>query len=324
VFLHADRLGSTRVLTDPGGAVVGTYSFDAYGRLVVHTGTAATSFGFTGQYTDPTGLIYLRARYYDSTTGQFLTIDPDVDETRSPYGYVAGDPLNETDPSGLKCGWCDVVGGVASGAFHFTVDSVESSGKCAVMVGQCIVDSANGMINNYDQMRNTGNSILDSAVVSFDPAYGAISNGSNALDALRAGCYQQATYDALGAARDTVATVGVATGIVGGYGALADALGGAKAAASGAADSIPGLKGGWQGQLADNGKGWVWQRPGAPGNADMMRVMDPTPQYPNGYVRFYNGSGQPLGLDGKPGPNSATHIPRNPDGSWPVPKGWNP
>lgn len=88
-------------------------------------------------------------------------------------------------------------------------------------------------------------------------------------------------------------------------------------------DSIPGLKAGWQGRVADNGKGWVWQRPGATGNGDMMRVMDPTPQYPNGYVRFYNDGGQPLGLDGKPGSNSLTHIPRNPDGSWPVPKGWN-
>lgn len=36
--------------------------------------------------------------------------------------------------------------------------------------------------------------------------------------------------------------------------------------------------------------------------------MEPTPQYPNGYVRFYNEHGQPVGLDGNPGPNSATHI----------------
>jgi RHS repeat-associated protein len=40
------------------------------------------------------------ARYYDPATAQFLTVDPDVDTTLSPYGYVAGDPLNDTDPSG--------------------------------------------------------------------------------------------------------------------------------------------------------------------------------------------------------------------------------
>jgi hypothetical protein len=40
---------------------------------------------------------------YDPATGQFLTIDPVVDQTRSPYGYVSGNPLNATDPTGLKC-----------------------------------------------------------------------------------------------------------------------------------------------------------------------------------------------------------------------------
>ncbi len=42
-------------------------------------------------------------RFYDPTTGQFLTRDPAVSMTRSAYGYVHGDPLNATDPSGLYC-----------------------------------------------------------------------------------------------------------------------------------------------------------------------------------------------------------------------------
>ncbi len=45
-------------------------------------------------------------RYYDPTTGQFLSRDPIVSSTRSAYAYVYGNPLNMTDPSGL-CGWGD-------------------------------------------------------------------------------------------------------------------------------------------------------------------------------------------------------------------------
>lgn len=87
-------------------------------------------------------------------------------------------------------------------------------------------------------------------------------------------------------------------------------------------DQPPGVRTGWSSRTADNGKGTVYQQPGSLGNADMVRVMDPTQQYPNGYVRFYNHHGQPIGLDGKPGPNSATHIPKNADGSYPTPQGW--
>jgi RHS repeat-associated protein len=54
------------------------------------------------------GLVYLRARYYDPATGQFLNRDPIVAITGEPYAYAGNDPLNGTDPMGLnKCeaGW---------------------------------------------------------------------------------------------------------------------------------------------------------------------------------------------------------------------------
>src|SRR5947209_17608331 len=44
---------------------------------------------------------YLRARYYDPSTGQFISRDPAVASTRQPYAYVGDNPLNGTDPSGL-------------------------------------------------------------------------------------------------------------------------------------------------------------------------------------------------------------------------------
>lgn len=47
-------------------------------------------------------LFYLRARYYDPSTGQFLSRDPAVAATRQPYAYTNDNPLNGTDPTGLE------------------------------------------------------------------------------------------------------------------------------------------------------------------------------------------------------------------------------
>jgi hypothetical protein len=47
---------------------------------------------------------YSVRRYYDPQTGQFLTVDPAVDQTGQPYAYVNGDPVDATDPLGLGLG----------------------------------------------------------------------------------------------------------------------------------------------------------------------------------------------------------------------------
>jgi RHS repeat-associated protein len=101
-YLHTDRIGSVRLVTDPTGAVVATASYTPYG-LPIASATAATPFGFSGEYTDPTGLIYLRARYYDPATGQFLVVDPLVADTHTAYGYAGSDPLDNGDPTGRFC-----------------------------------------------------------------------------------------------------------------------------------------------------------------------------------------------------------------------------
>jgi RHS repeat-associated protein len=104
VDLHQDGQGSTRLLTSSTGAVVGTYSYDPYGNVTSHTG-ASTPLEYGGQYTDAaTGLQYLQARYYDPSTGQFLTVDPLVAMTATPYGYASDNPLNRMDRSGLDSG----------------------------------------------------------------------------------------------------------------------------------------------------------------------------------------------------------------------------
>lgn len=103
-YLHTDLLGSIRTTTNSAGAVTSDADYDTYGQpLAVTTEpvSAITRFGYAGEYTDPTGYIYLRARYYDPTTAQFLTRDPLEATTNNPYGYTGGNPLQYTDPLGL-------------------------------------------------------------------------------------------------------------------------------------------------------------------------------------------------------------------------------
>ena len=100
-WYHHDQLGSTRVLSNSAGSTVATATYDPYGRLTASTGRLSP-LGFAGEYTDAeTGFVYLRARYYDPGTAQFLTVDPAYSLTNSRHGYVDGDPLNFTDPLGL-------------------------------------------------------------------------------------------------------------------------------------------------------------------------------------------------------------------------------
>ena len=102
-YLLPDQLGSTRLLTDGSGSVTASFSYDAYGNLTGSTGTATTPFMYAGAYLDAlTGLYYLQARYYSPLTGQFLSLDPAVSETLSPYAYAGDDSVNNSDPSGLS------------------------------------------------------------------------------------------------------------------------------------------------------------------------------------------------------------------------------
>ncbi|MBE2193939.1 MAG: RHS repeat-associated core domain-containing protein [Anaerolinea sp.] len=70
-----------------------------YGDPFGGSGTTQTGFGFTGEQTDASGLVYLRARYYVPGLGVFPSLDPVEEGNR--YGYVGGNVANRVDPSGM-------------------------------------------------------------------------------------------------------------------------------------------------------------------------------------------------------------------------------
>jgi len=114
-FYSHDQIGSTRAVSSATGTLQNTYSYDPYGNVVSSTGSVTNHLKFGSQYQDTeSSLYYLRARYYDPTTGQFLTTDPLVSLTRGPYAYAGGNPTNGIDPTGLE--WCKhpVNGGCSS------------------------------------------------------------------------------------------------------------------------------------------------------------------------------------------------------------------
>ena len=106
-YLLTDGLGSSRLLTDETGAVVGRYSYDVFGEVRTKTGTNETDFTFAGEQMDTeTGLQYLRARYYDPEDGRFITVDTarphdDISATINRYVYAGNNPIINLDPSGL-------------------------------------------------------------------------------------------------------------------------------------------------------------------------------------------------------------------------------
>ena len=72
---------------------------------------------------DAVHLTYLNNRYYDPTLGNFVSVDPLVGKTGTPYLYANGNPATLSDPTGL-CG----VG--------YNVDTTEE----ALALSQCVVE----------------------------------------------------------------------------------------------------------------------------------------------------------------------------------------
>lgn len=75
-YFGADGLGSTRILTDANGNLTRQTSYDLSGVPFEQYGAGTSNFGYTGEQSDSSGLMYLRARYYDPQLGALPRCDP--------------------------------------------------------------------------------------------------------------------------------------------------------------------------------------------------------------------------------------------------------
>ena len=105
-FYGFDGHGSVRYLTDSTGTITDTYDYDAFGNLLVSTGSTVNNYLFAGEQWDPNlGLYYNRARYLDVRSGRFWSMDTEEGDDLDPvslhkYLYAEVNPIDHVDPSG--------------------------------------------------------------------------------------------------------------------------------------------------------------------------------------------------------------------------------
>ena len=130
-YLVSDLLGSVRGTVDNTGALTATTAYDAWGNPETTGGlTTTTPYGYAGSYTDTTGLTYNINRYYDPATGQFISVDPAVDQTEASYAYAADNPTDQSDPLGL----CSVVGTFNPWSSHNCIRQLAAEGGAGAQV----------------------------------------------------------------------------------------------------------------------------------------------------------------------------------------------
>ena len=102
-WYRQDIRGSITNIIDNAETVKKSYTYDAFGNTA-QSGSFQNSFAYTGAVLDEeTGLYYMNARYYDPSTGRFVSQDSYRGESEGLwhlYAYCDSDPVNFTDPTG--------------------------------------------------------------------------------------------------------------------------------------------------------------------------------------------------------------------------------
>ncbi|MFH1441576.1 MAG: RHS repeat-associated core domain-containing protein, partial [Candidatus Omnitrophota bacterium] len=107
-YIYENPNRSVVSLVNTSGAIINSYSYDAFGSIVNKAEGVSNNFRYVGEYFDSeTGIIFLRNRYYDSYVGRFITKDPipgkiTFPQRINPYPYCINNPVKLIDPLGLE------------------------------------------------------------------------------------------------------------------------------------------------------------------------------------------------------------------------------
>ncbi len=119
-FVHDDYLGNSAFFTDGAGTKIAAIVYHPFGNVFSSSGNVDFRTFGAHPFDAESGFFYMRKRYYAPEIGRFLTPDPlaiyqaekflNNPKALHPFIYVANDPLNKTDPTGLS--FWSVLGGV--------------------------------------------------------------------------------------------------------------------------------------------------------------------------------------------------------------------
>ena len=110
LYYYFDSRGSTVALTDASGQVTDAYAYDPFGTPGAMSGNTDNRFRYLGRHgvvDEENGLNYIRARYYSTRRGRFISKDPltgnDNDgQSLNRYVYALNNPVRLIDISGLS------------------------------------------------------------------------------------------------------------------------------------------------------------------------------------------------------------------------------
>ncbi len=116
-FVLLDDRHSPELFVDANGKVVEELALTAFGEAEKPVAPGATHARFAGQwYDEETGLHYNRYRYYDPSTGRYISPEPlGLEGGLQPFTYADNNPFEIIDPNGLKGMRATASGGGAEG-----------------------------------------------------------------------------------------------------------------------------------------------------------------------------------------------------------------